>query len=202
MITARLTIALAVTACCTAAPAAFPTPPQPLAALPALNVTGYLGRWYQQALYPNFFQRVCVSDTTATYRDLGDGTIEVRNRCRKDDGSFTEVIGQARPPAGAQAIQNGTLRPAKLEVRFAPSWLSWLPMVWGRYWVVDLAEDGRYAIVSEPSREYLWVLSRAPKLSPADQSEIRSRLTALGFDLAKLQVHTHAPSAPSDTSPP
>lgn len=198
------TAALVATACCAPVVAANPTttPPPSLQALPSLNLNGYLGRWYQQALYPNFFQRVCVSDTTATYRDRGDGTIAVTNRCRKEDGTFTEVTGQARPPGGAHAIRNGMLQPAKLEVRFAPDWLAWLPMVWGRYWVVELAGDGRYAIVSEPDSEYLWVLSREPKLSTADQSEIRSRLTALGFDLSKLQMHPHTTMAPSANPPP
>jgi hypothetical protein len=55
----------------------------------------------------------------------------------------------------------------RLEVRFAPAWLSWLPMVWGDYWILKLDRDYQVALVGTPDREYLWVLSRAPRLDDA-----------------------------------
>ena len=76
--------------------------------------------------------------------------------------------------------------PATLAVRFAPAWLAWLPLVWGDYWVIDLADDYRYAVVGEPSREYLWVLARGPQLADADWHRIVARLPALGYDPARL----------------
>ena len=76
--------------------------------------------------------------------------------------------------------------PAKLEVRFAPAWLGWLPFLWGDYWVIDLADDYRYAVVGEPSREYLWVLAREPRLPDADWQKIVARLPALGYDPSRL----------------
>jgi apolipoprotein D and lipocalin family protein len=92
------------------------------------------------------------------------------------------------------------LTPAQLEVSFLPSWLRWLPVGWGRYWVIQLAEDGRYAVISEPTREYLWILSRTPRLEAADEATIRARLREQGFaDLTRLEMHRHAaPAAPAD----
>jgi apolipoprotein D and lipocalin family protein len=161
----------------------------PLLALPQLAVGPYMGRWYQVAYYPNFFQRQCVSDTTATYREIGDGTVEVLNRCRTASGAFDQVIGLARPVAGVSGIQGGQLQPARLEVSFLPRWLRWTGVGWGAYWVVDRPEHGRYAIVSEGRREYLWVLSRTPDLSPEDRQAVRTRLQTLGFDLERLKDH-------------
>ncbi|NMS37208.1 lipocalin family protein, partial [Vibrio parahaemolyticus] len=83
----------------------------------------------------------------------------------------------------------GGVEGSVLEVRFAPAWLAWLPWVWGDYWVIQLADDYRYAVVSEPSRKYLLVLSRSPALSPDDDATIRTRLREQGFDLSRLQVH-------------
>ena len=163
----------------------------PLQSLPALEVPPYMGTWYQVALFPNVFQRQCVTDTTAAYRQLPDGTVEVKNRCRTADGRMDEALGQARPTG---TLTGTTLAPARLEVSFLPAWLRWLPVGWGRYWVIQMAEDGRYAVISEPKREYLWILSRQPRLSPADEAAIRSRLAQQGFsDLSKLQMHRHAP---------
>ncbi|MFM7704665.1 MAG: lipocalin family protein, partial [Rubrivivax sp.] len=132
-------------------------------------------------------------DTTATYRQLADGSVEVRNRCRMADGRMDEAIGRARPTG---ELKGTTLAPAQLEVSFLPGWIRWLPVGWGNYWVIQLAADGRYAVVSEPTRQYLWVLSRAPRLTPEDETAIRSRLMEQGFAaaLARWQAHPHGSS--------
>jgi apolipoprotein D and lipocalin family protein len=157
--------------------------------LPSLSVAPYMGRWYQVAYYPNFFQRQCVADTSATYRQLEIGTVEVTNRCRTVSGAHDQVVGVARPVTGASTINGGVLQPARLEVSFLPAWLRWTGVGWGAYWVVDRPDHGRYAIVSEGRREYLWVLSRTPELSPDDRQAVRARLQALGFDLERLKDH-------------
>ena len=170
---------------------AAPAPAAALAALPSLDVPGYMGTWYQVAWFPNRFQKQCVRDTSATYRRLPEG-VEVINRCRLADGSTDDVVGLARP-AGS-VITGDQLQPAKLEVSFLPRALRWLP-IWGDYWVIQRADDGRYAVISEASRKYLWVLSRVPQLSAADESAIRSRLVQQGFDLARWQAHPQSAAA-------
>lgn len=167
-------------------------PARPLQALASLEVAPYMGAWYQVAWVPNRFQKQCVSDTVATYRDRGDGSVEVLNRCKLADGKTDSVLGIARPPAGVARIEGGKLMPARLEVSFLPAWLRWTGIGWGAYWVVDLAPDGRYVIVSESSREYLWVLARQPALTPADELTVRAKLQGLGFDLARVQPHSHS----------
>lgn len=162
----------------------------PLQSLPSITVSSYLGTWYQVALFPNWFQRQCASDTTATYRQLSDGRIQVVNRCRTAEGKFDEAVGEARPVG---PIEQDSLRPAQLKVSFLPAWLRWLPFGQGDYWVIQRADDGRYAVVSAPSRQYLWVLSRTPMLSAEDETAIRSRLQSQGFDLARWQAHAHRP---------
>lgn len=174
-----------------AAPAVQSPPLAPLQALPSLDVAPYMGTWYQVLWFPNRFQKQCVADTAATYRSLGNGTVEVTNRCRMADGKVDTVVGLARPPAGVSRIDAGKLMPARLEVSFLPAWLRWTGIGWGAYWVVELAPDGRYVIVSEASREYLWVLSRKPALTSEDDLTIRSKLQALGFDLSVLKTHPH-----------
>lgn len=166
----------------------------PLTALPSLDVPAYMGTWYQVAWFPNSFQKQCVSDTSARYRQRDDGRIEVLNRCRLADGRFDEADGLARP-AGSVLADN-RLSPATLQVSFLPAWLRWVP-AWGNYWVVALADDGRYAVVSEPQRNYLWVLARTPRLTPDDEATIRSLLARQGFDLARWQAHPHTADAPS-----
>jgi apolipoprotein D and lipocalin family protein len=175
-----------------AAGPALAAEPPPLQSLPELKVPPYMGRWYQVALVPNRFQRQCASDTTAEYRQLPDGTVEVANRCRLADGRLDEAIGLARPTG---ELVGDRLVPARLEVSFLPAWLRWLPVGWGNYWVIQLADNGRYAVVGEPSRQYLWVLSRTPQLAAADDSAIRSKLAEQGYDPQRLQPHPQSAAA-------
>ncbi len=161
-------------------------PPQPAAGEPppvrpvaAVDVPRYMGTWHEVAKFPNFFQRKCTRDTTASYRLLAAGKVEVTNRCRTADGSFIQVVGEARQVGGADS--------PRLEVRFAPAWLGFLPMVWGKYWIIDLDPAYRLAAVSEPTREYLWILSRTPQADPAAYAALLTRLRAQGFDVRRLE---------------
>ena len=157
-----------------------------LVPLPQVDLQAYLGSWYQVALFPNRFQSQCVSDTTATYALKANGRIEVLNRCRLANGRFDQALGEARTVG---IVENGQLRPAQLRVSFLPAWLRWLPVGQGDYWLIQRADDGRYAVVSEPTRRYLWVLSRKPALAPTDETAIRSRLQLQGFELAAWAAH-------------
>jgi apolipoprotein D and lipocalin family protein len=159
-----------------------------LAAVASVDLERFQGRWYQIAYYPNQFQKQCVSGTTADYKRLSTGNIEVINNCRKADGTPSNIVGLARIKQarllGVPLSQGVT---SKLEVRFAPSWLSWVPGVWAPYWVIQLADDYRYAVVGEPNREFLWILSRTPTLAPQDRAAITARLQQQSYDPSKLQ---------------
>ncbi|MFN5348555.1 MAG: lipocalin family protein [Polaromonas sp.] len=150
-----------------------------LTTVASVDVPRYMGTWYEIAKYPNWFQRKCVSNTSAHYSTQSDGTVRVQNRCTQEDGKVSQAIGQAR--------QIGQSTSPKLQVRFAPEWLSFLPFVWGNYWVIDLDTDYQLVAVSEPKREYLWVLSRTPEVPAKAYDELLARLEKKGFDLKKLE---------------
>ena len=150
----------------------------PLKPIAALDVQRYMGTWYEIARYPNRFERKCVKDTTANYSLRPDARLAVLNSCKQQDGSLMQ--------ASAVARQTGAENSPTLEVRFAPAWLSFLPIVWADYWVIDIDKDYQMAAVSEPRREYLWILSRTPKVDQHVYAELLTRLAAKGFDLNKL----------------
>lgn len=166
--------------------ASSPPVPGPLQTIPALDVPRYLGTWYEVARYPNRFQKQCVADVQAVYSALPEGRIEVRNRCRKADGTLDEAVGVARQVGDAQS--------PRLKVRFAPAWLSFIPWVWGDYWVVDLDEAYQLVAVSEPGRDYLWILSRTPHVDAQAYHALLHRLTRQGLDITRL-VPTSQPSS-------
>jgi apolipoprotein D and lipocalin family protein len=177
---------LAWTAACAQSPSAPASPPPgPLATIASLDVPRYMGTWYEIAKYPNRFQKKCVADTKADYQLQANGTVKVTNRCRQQDGLMDEAVGEAR--------QIGVATSPTLQVRFAPVWLTWLPLVWGDYWVIDLDAGYQLVAVSEPKREYLWLLSRTPTVSAEAYDALLGRLKAQGFDLTRLERSRQTP---------
>ena len=156
-----------------------PTALQPLQPIASLDVARYQGTWFEIAKYPNSFQKKCVRNTRADYQPQSNGTLQVLNRCVMADGHSNEALGTARQVGGTNS--------PKLEVRFAPAWLSFLPLVWGDYWVIDIDPQYQLVAVSEPKREYLWVLSRTPKVEAVAYQALLTRLAQRGFDLKRLE---------------
>lgn len=161
-------------------PSGVAPPAGALETIATLDVPRYMGTWYEIAKYPNRFQKMCVADTRAEYSLQADGTVQVINRCRLANGAMTEALGSAR--------QMGDKQSPRLKVRFAPAWLSFMPFVWGDYWVIDLDSDYQLAAVSEPKREFLWILARTPQVNPAAYEALLTRLASKGFDLRKLET--------------
>ena len=61
--------------------------PAPVQSVPSVDLTRYLGSWYEVARLPNTFQKKCARETVAEYSRLPDGDLRVVNTCRKSDGS-------------------------------------------------------------------------------------------------------------------
>jgi apolipoprotein D and lipocalin family protein len=144
----------------------------------SVDLNRYAGRWYEIARYPNRFQKQCAGNTTADYKLLPNGRIEVINQCRESDGSAKAVKGEAK-------IIDKTTN-SKLKVRFAPSFISFLPFVWGDYWIIDLGPDYEYSVVGDPGRKYFWILAREPRLDDKTYTGILERAAANGFDPSKV----------------
>ena len=145
----------------------------PLTVVDFVDLQRYLGRWYEIASFPAWFQKGCTG-STAEYSLLPGGKIQVINRCRKGslDGPLKESKGKAEV---ADTVTN-----AKLKV-----WFFW-PFK-GNYWIIDLNPDYQWVVVGEPSRKYLWILSRTPTMDEAVYQEILERLPQKGYDPAGLR---------------
>jgi apolipoprotein D and lipocalin family protein len=177
----RLSLAIAAAMAATVSNASAAEPP--LATVGSIDLARYAGLWYEIANFPNRFQKICVRNTTAEYTVQDDGNVRVVNRCATASGT-SSVDGLARRVDGSTD---------KLEVSFLPAVLRWLPIGWGDYWVIGLAPDYRYAVVGEPSRKYLWVLSRTSTLSAEDRGAIDALLRERGYDPARLVVTAQDP---------
>ena len=145
-----------------------------LQVVPYVDVELYLGKWYEIARYPHSFQEGCFG-STAFYEKMEDGKIKVINQCRigSPDGELDEAIGIATI---ADSETN-----AKLKVQF------FWPFK-GNYWIIDLNKDYLYAVVSEPNRQYLWILSRSPRMASKTIEMLKEKIRNKGFDLTYLEI--------------
>lgn len=159
----------------------FAQKPGPAEVNPVANVDllRYTGKWYEIAKYPNRFQTQCVGNTTANYTLKQNGRIEVRNECLLKSGKTKTAVGEAKV---TDKVTN-----AKLKVRFAPSALAWLSLVWGDYWIIDLDKEYNYVAIGEPKREYFWILSRKSSMDDATYRDILRRAEAMGFDPTRVE---------------
>jgi len=138
-----------------------------------VDLNRYLGKWYEIARLPNSFQKDCFC-STAEYSILDEETIKVINRCNQD--SINGEIDEAEGKAFVVPNTNN----AKLKVQF------FWPFK-GDYWIIDLEEENySYAVVGHPSREYLWILARKPKMEECEYSALLARIKEKGFDITKI----------------
>lgn len=153
--------------------------PPPVVA--AVDIERYLGTWFEIARADHSFEENC-HGVSAYYERREDGMIRVINRCWEGglDGELDIARGRARI---ADTETN-----AKLEVSFFGPFF-------GDYWIVELAEDYSWAVISEPKGRYLWILAREPQMDPDILDARLAYLQELGFDTEGLIYPDQWPSA-------
>jgi apolipoprotein D and lipocalin family protein len=155
--------------------------PKALRTVDRVDLARYMGTWYEISRFPNPFEGDCAGGTVAHYSLQDDGRIKILNSCRTSKGKTQTVRGVAK-------VQDPVTN-AKLKVRYR-----W-PFS-GDYWVLVLNSFYEYAVVGEPSRKYLWVLSRTPVLDKSTYRGILQRIEELGYDSSKLRLTTQSQRVP------
>jgi apolipoprotein D and lipocalin family protein len=137
-----------------------------------VDIQKYAGQWYEIARFPNRFEKglVCV---TANYSVKENGKIEVIN-----SGHLTDDIQKIKTAKGIAWIPNEKY-PGRLKVRF------FWPFS-GKYYIIALDRNYQYVLVGDPSRKFLWVLSRTKVLSDEVYSKLLEIAKENGFDIGKL----------------
>ena len=130
----------------------------------------YLGTWYEIARFDHRFERGLVG-VTATYSLRDDGKIKVLNQGYKNslDGKLDVATGKAKT----------THEPGKLKVSFF-----WI--FYADYFIMELDENYQWALIGSSSDNYLWILSRTPKLEEETVTHILKKAHSRGYDTSKL----------------
>jgi apolipoprotein D and lipocalin family protein len=136
--------------------------------VPDFNLKRYLGKWYEIARLPAWFEKG-LDSVTATYSLKDNGMVKVENAGVKN-GKKKQAVGKAKFAVDTSV---GYLR------------VSFFWFFYADYVVIALDDDYRYAMVAS-SHKYLWILCREPKLDQAVVHDLVEKAKTLGFDVAKL----------------
>ncbi len=147
----------------------------------------YIGTWYEVARLDHRFERG-LTNVTAQYGLLPDGGISVVNRgFDPADCAWEQVEGKA-------TFQEDPSVPSLAVTFFWP--------FAGGYHVFALDQrEYRWAAVSGPTRDYLWLLARTPELDPAVRDALVAEARRLGFPVDGLIFVDHGQPRCADGRP-
>lgn len=135
-----------------------------------LDLSRYLGVWYEIARFDHSFERG-MDNVTAEYLLRDDGKVDVINSGWKD-GKYKIAEGKAKQP-------DPLTDPAHLEVSF-------FLFFYSDYNVMMLDDNYQVALVGSKSPKYLWILSRTPVVQEAVLSEVVDEAERRGYDTSGL----------------
>ena len=133
----------------------------------ALDLSRYLGEWYEIARFDHSFERG-VEQAKANYTQNADGTIKVVNSGIKD-GKPKTAIGK-----GKKTDTPGLLR------------VSFFGPFYADYRIMLIDKDYTYALVGSGDADYLWILSRTPGLPETAKAELLAEAQRRGYDTGKF----------------
>lgn len=136
------------------------------------EINRYLGKWYEIARLDHSFERG-LTDVTAEYSLRDDGGVSVLN------SGFNAETGQRQSAEGkAYFIESPDV--GRLKVSFFGPF-------YGAYNIIALDKANySYAMIAGPDRDYLWILSRTPKLDPKTLQALIDQAQSLGFATQNL----------------
>ena len=153
-----------------------PSPPSPLQTVPHVDLTRYVGVWYEIAHLPNKFQEDC-TDSIVRFVLRKNGEIDVLNSCRdKKEGKLHHADGR------------GWVIDTSSNARVKVSYLWPLRK---EYVFIDQGNDYEYAVICTVDRKHLWIISRTPTIPDDVFEKIVQHIEIQGFRRESLILTEH-----------
>jgi apolipoprotein D and lipocalin family protein len=138
-----------------------------------LDLERYTGTWYEIARLDHSFERG-LSDVTAQYTLNPDGSVTVINRgYSAEEGGWQEADGRAVP---VEDSAEGHLK------------VSFFGPFYASYVVFQLDDNYQEVYITGYNKDYLWLLSRSPRVPDKAIESFKAIAQAKGFDLGELII--------------
>lgn len=148
------------------------SPPDGLTVVEGFDINRYTGRWYEIARLDHRFERG-LSNVTADYELQDDNSVRVLNRGYHDEEQqWDETEGRAKFVGDPD---QGSLK------------VSFFGPFYGGYHIIALDQENyQWAMISGPTRDYLWILAREPVLDATVYDALLAQARTSGFPMEEL----------------
>lgn len=150
-------------------------PPMPTVA--RLDLPRFMGDWFVVGHIPASSEADAYN-AVESYALRDDGRIQTTYAFR--DGGFGRALDVMRPVGAVEDSETNA------------TWgMQFLWPFWAEYLVVWIADDYSATIVGRTKRDYAWLMTRSPNVSPATWQTMLDKLATLGYDTSKVRRVPH-----------
>ncbi|HET6554308.1 MAG TPA: lipocalin family protein [Dyella sp.] len=145
----------------------------PITPVRHVDVGRYMGDWYVIAAIPTYFERHAYG-AVESYALRPDGRVQTTFRYR----------------AGAANGELKTMHATGLVHADSGNAVWGMQFVWpvkAEYIIAWLDPDYRAVIIARNKRDYVWIMARTPTIPQEQYDLLVARVSAMGYDLAKLR---------------
>ncbi|MDQ8935718.1 lipocalin family protein [Acinetobacter rudis] len=154
-----------------------------LSAVEKVEIDKFLGVWYEILSKPSSTEKRCSRDITSTYTLNEYGHLLAERQCLDQDAKPLTLVGEAYPVNAP--------RYSKFKLSFMPEAIRWLPLAQNDYWILKLDDQYQMALIGEPNRQALWLLSRQPHPNQALIQQYLNYAKNLGYKVEDVIYTTH-----------
>ena len=142
------------------------------------NHQAYMGKWFQIARIPQFYETNC-ANATAEYTFLKN-KIKVFNTCYDQNGNVIRTItGQAMAPNPSQPTKLLVTFPGVPQMDKEPNY------------IIHNTDYNHYAIIGSTSGNSFYILSRKPTMNIEEYMQWLEYAASLGYDPMKVEPNYH-----------
>lgn len=154
-----------------------------LQAVEKVELDRFLGVWYEILSKPSSTEKRCNRDITSTYTLNEYGHLLAERQCLDQDQKQLKWVGEAYPV--------NEPRYSKFKLSFMPEAIRWLPLAQNDYWILKLDEQYQMALIGEPNKKAMWLLSREPHPNQALVQQYLNYAKSLGYKVDDVVYTTH-----------
>jgi apolipoprotein D and lipocalin family protein len=143
----------------------------PLQSVNYVDLSRYVGVWYDIAHYPSRYQEKC-QDSVASFSLRNNGEIDVLNSCRdKQNGTLHHADGHGWV---IDTTSNARLK------------ISYFWPFRNEYVIIDQGKEYEYSVICTADKKHLWIIARSPSMSSDVYEKIMTNVEKQGFQRGNL----------------
>jgi len=154
---------------------------QPIKTAEYVDLDRFMGKWYVIANIPTFIEKGA-HNAVEVYKQNSDGSIATTFSYNED--SFAGELKEYHPVGNVVDTKTNAIWQMQFLWPFKAD-----------YRIVYVNKDYTRTIIGRNKRDYVWVMSRQPKMSGSEYKKLLDIIHNQGYDTTKVQRVPHKPQS-------